>query len=235
MEETTSLKDILYTLKGQFKLLILLPVIAIAFTAIVSFFLLTPKYQSDTQLLISQTNGGLDQAFTQTEIRTNIELINTYNEIIKNARILEPVILETNVDLTTSQLDKMITVSTANESQVIKISVEDTSPEQAVLLANTIAQVFESEIPEIMNVDNVNILSPAKIDESLSPISPNPYLNMAIAAVVGLMLSIAVVFILEYLDTTIKTEKDIEEALKLPLLGSVSNMDTMQESTKKYT
>lgn len=129
----------------------------------------------------------------------------------------------------------MITVSTANESQVIKISVEDTSPEQAVLLANTIAQVFESEIPEIMNVDNVNILSPAKIDESLSPISPNPYLNMAIAAVVGLMLSIAVVFILEYLDTTIKTEKDIEEALKLPLLGSVSNMDTMQESTKKYT
>lgn len=235
MEETISLKDILYTLKGRIKLLILIPIIAIALAAIVSFFMLTPKYESETQLLITQTNGNADQNFTQADIRTNIELINTYNEIIKNARILEPVIELTGVDLTTGQLNKMVTVSTANDSQVIRITVEDNSPDQAVLLANTVAEVFETEIPLIMNVDNVNILSPAKVAENPSPVSPNPVLNMLIAAVVGLVIAIGIAFLFEYLDTTIKTEKDIEEALELPVLGAVSNMDTMQENTKKYS
>ncbi|MFK3936229.1 YveK family protein [Alkalihalobacillus sp. NPDC078783] len=235
MKETISLKDIFLTLKSRLKLLIIIPIIAMALAAIVSFFVLTPKYESETQLLITQTNGNPDQAFTQTEIRTNIELINTYNEIIKNARILEPVIEETNVKLTASQLNKMITVSTANDSQVIKITVEDTSPEQAALIANTVAQVFESEITTIMNVDNVNILSPAKVGENTSPVSPNPSLNIAIALVLGLAIAVGVAFLLEYLDTTIKTEKDIEDALELPVLGAVSNMDSMEQSTKKYS
>ena len=49
-------------------------------------------------------------------------------------------------------------------------------------------------------------------------------LNMAIAAVIGLMLGVGIAFLLEYLDTTVKTEQDVEELLGLPILGLISTI-----------
>lgn len=75
-----------------------------------------------------------------------------------------------------------------------------------------------------MNVDNINILSVAEISENPSPIKPNKLLNIAISAVIGFMLGIGFAFLLEFLDTTIKSEQDIEEILSLPIMGIVSSI-----------
>jgi capsular polysaccharide biosynthesis protein len=76
-----------------------------------------------------------------------------------------------------------------------------------------------------MNVDNVSILSQAQVSDSPSPIKPNPTLNIAIAIVVGLMAAVGLAFLLEYLDTTMKTEEDIEAVLDIPILGVIATMD----------
>ncbi|MEK4566447.1 Wzz/FepE/Etk N-terminal domain-containing protein [Alkalihalobacillus sp. FSL R5-0424] len=89
MEETISLKDIFMTLRRRIKLLIILPVIAMIVAAAVSFFVLTPMYQNSTQLLVNQTNPNPESIYSQNEIRTNIEMIKTYNEIIKSPFILD--------------------------------------------------------------------------------------------------------------------------------------------------
>ncbi|MEN0644960.1 Wzz/FepE/Etk N-terminal domain-containing protein [Alkalicoccobacillus gibsonii] len=233
MEETISLKDIFMTLRRRLKLLIILPIIAMVVAAAVSFFVLTPMYQNSTQLLVNQTNPNPESIYSQNEIRTNIEMIKTYNEIIKSPFILDKVIDEAGVNLTVKELNEMITVSSANESQVMNITVEDDSAEEAAMLANTIATVFQDEVPDLMSVDNVSILSPATFTVDQSPVSPNAVLNIAIALVVGLMAAVGLAFLLEYLDTTIKTEKDIEDTLDMPILGAVSNMDSVDDFFKK--
>ena len=103
----------------------------------------------------------------------------------------------------------------------------------AVDIANTTAEVFQEEILTLMNVDNVNILSPAAYVKNQSPVKPDPILNMAIAAVIGLMLGVGIAFLLEYLDTTVKTEQDIEEILGLPILGLVSPISEKELKSKK--
>ena len=223
MEETISLKDIFLTIKRRIRLIVLIPVIAILVSALVSYFLLTPIYQSSTQILVNQTQEN--QAFTQNDIRTNIELINTYNVIIKSPIILEKVIEEANLTETYTSLNGKVSVGSQNNSQVVNITVEHENPAVAATIANTVATVFEREIVNIMNVDNVSVLSPAQISESPSPIKPNPVLNMAIAFVVGLMAAVGLAFLLEYLDTTMKTEKDIEDVLDIPILGVIPTFD----------
>lgn len=160
-------------------------------------------------------------------------MIKTYNEIIKSPFILDKVIDEAGVDLTVGQLNNMITVSSANESQVMNITVEDDNAEEVAMIANTIATVFQDEVPDLMSVDNVSILSPATFTVDQLPVSPNAMLNIAIAFVVGLMAAVGLAFLLEYLDTTIKTEKDIEDTLGMPILGAVSNMDSVEDFLKK--
>ncbi len=127
----------------------------------------------------------------------------------------------------------MMSVTAPNNSQVMSVTIEADDPYIATLIVNEIAEVFVEDLPTIYTgAENVNILTAAEVGENPSPSSPNTILNIAIAFVVGLMGAVGLAFLFEYLDTTIKTEKDIENILNLPVLGAVSTMDGM-ESAKK--
>lgn len=221
MEETISLQELFKTLKKRLVLICSTVVLAVTIAAIVSFFFLTPVYQATTQILVNQQQIDRNQFNTQ-DIQMNLQLINTYNEIIKSPVILSKVIENLDLETTPSALMGKITVNSAQNSQVVNVNVQDPQHFMAVDIANTTAEVFQEEIKQLMKVDNVSIISPAMHVENPSPVKPNPYLNIAIAAVVGLMLGVGLAFLLEYLDTTVKSEQDVEELLELPILGLVS-------------
>lgn len=221
MEETISLQDLFKTLKKRAGLIALMTILAITIAGVVSFLVLTPMYETSTQILVNQEQTEAAQ-LTNQNIQTDLQLINTYSVIIKSPAILDEVSSRLDLDMSVEQLNSKITVATAENSQVVNMTVQDENPALAVDIANTTAQVFEGEIMELMNVDNVSILSPAVLKENPSPVAPNPMLNMAIAAVIGLMLGVGIAFLLEYLDTSIKTEQDIEEILGVPLIGIIS-------------
>lgn len=223
MEETISLQELFQVLKKRIWMILSLMILGIATAGIISYFFMTPVYQANTQILVNKNETSMEvPQYTSQDIQTNLQLINTYNVIMKSPAILSIVIERLDLDTTPGALTNNITVSSAQDSQVINLVVQDTEHFRAVDIANTTAQVFQEEIVELMNVNNVNILSPAEHNENPAPIKPNPELNMAIAAVIGLMLGVGIAFLLEYLDTTVKTEQDIEELLDLPILGLIS-------------
>lgn len=234
MEETISLQELFTTLKKRFGLIVILTILAVAIAGVISYTLLTPIYQTSTQILVNQEQTEASQ-LTNQNIQTDLQLINTYSVIIKSPAILDQVAEQLDLGLTTDQLNSKITVSNAENSQVVNVAVEDADPAIAVDIANTTADVFQAEILELMNVDNVSILSPAVLKDNPTPIKPNPLLNMAIAGVIGLMLGVGIAFLLEYLDTTIKSDQDIEDVLGIPVLGMISPIEEktdMQEAAK---
>ncbi|ETP67644.1 capsular polysaccharide biosynthesis protein [Planococcus glaciei CHR43] len=231
MEETISLQELFATLKKRLALIIALTVLAVLIAGVVSYNFLTPIYQTNTQILVNQEKTDASQLLNQ-NIQTDLQLINTYSVIIKSPAILDQVSEQLDLGLSVEALTNKITVTNAENSQVVNVSVQDPDPAIAVDIANTTAAVFQEEIQELMKVDNVSILSPAVVKENPSPVAPNPMLNMAIAAVVGLMLGVGIAFILEYLDTSLKNEQDIEDVLGIPLLGVIS---PIKEDTASQT
>jgi len=222
MEETISLKELFQTIKKRLSLILLITFTAVAVSGILSYFVLTPIYSVSTQILVNKTSDDIQ--YNYSEVQTNLQLINTYNVIIKSDRILDIVAEEIDGDFIASQLKEKITVSSEQNSQVITLAVEDADPNTAATIANKTAEVFQSQIAEIMKVDNVSILAKAEVAENISPVKPKPILNIAIALVVGLMAGVGIAFLLEYLDNTIKTESDIEKLLELPVLGVISTI-----------
>ena len=221
MEETISLQDLFKTIRKRLSLIAIITVVAMTISGMISFLFMTPIYQASTQILVNQEKDEQSQLSTQ-DIQANLQLINTYNVIIKSPAVLTEVIENLELDMTVGQLNSNITVNSEQNSQVVNVSVQDADPKLAVDIANMTATVFKEEIVDLMNVDNVNVLAEAEMAEKPSPVKPNPKLNIAIAAVVGLMIGVGIAFLLEYLDTTMKTEEDIEEVLQLPVLGLIS-------------
>jgi capsular polysaccharide biosynthesis protein len=233
MEETISLRELFYTLRKRIWLIISITVIATLLSGIYSFYLATPIYSSSTQLLVNKEKN--DQPIYSTgEIQTNLQLINTYNVIIKSPAILDLVAKELDLGQTSDELNQMITVGSEKDSQVLNITVQNPDAAVATDIANTTAKVFQNEIVKIMNVDNVSILAKAKTKENPSPIKPQPVLNIAIALVVGLMLGVGLSFLLEYLDNTIKNEMDVEKVLGLPVLGAIHTIGEKEKFKTSY-
>ncbi|WOD63554.1 Wzz/FepE/Etk N-terminal domain-containing protein [Niallia taxi] len=232
MEETISLKELFQTLKKRIALIISITLIAMIISGVVSYFVITPEYKSSTQILVNQAKDD-QTVYNYNEVQTNIQLINTYSVILKSAAILNEVKTELALDSSVSELNEKISVESAQNSQIMTVSVTDPDPAVALDIANKTAEVFEKEIKKIMKVDNVSVLPLANDQENQSPISPNPPLNIAIAAIVGLMIGVGLAFLLEFLDSTVKTEQDIEKLLNLPVLGAITTIDESKATKLK--
>ncbi|WP_318506959.1 YveK family protein [Bacillus sp. T3] len=234
MEETISLKELFQTLRKRLRLIAVITITAVLISGIVSYFFLTPIYQSSTQLLVNQAKT--DQTYyNSNELQTNLQLINTYNVILKSPAILELVIKDLNLKMTPTELNEKITVGSEKDSQVFNITVQDPNAAKAAKIANKVAEVFQTEIVKIMSVNNVSILAKADVPENPAPVKPNPKLNIAIALVIGLMAGVGIAFLLEYLDNTVKTEQDIEKILDLPVLGVITEIQESDIKTNSHT
>ncbi|PEJ59495.1 capsular biosynthesis protein [Bacillus sp. AFS002410] len=236
MEETISLQELFGVIKKRLIMIISITVLATVIAGVISYLFLTPIYQSSTQLLVNQKETKDSSIYQNNQVQTNVQLINTYNVIIKSQAILDEVIKQLNLDYSVAELTNKITVASETNSQVFTVSVQDKDPEQAQAITNTIANVFQEQIKKIMSVNNVTVLAKAELGDNPSPIKPNKKLNVAIGFAVGLMLSVGIAFLLEFLDNTVKTEKQLEELLELPILGVISEVSqgNVEPKLKKF-
>lgn len=228
MESTFNVKEFLIALRKRLPLIVIVTLLFVALSGIVSYTMMKPIYQASTQILVNQKITNPLQS-NDLNIDANIQLVETYNIIIKSPAILTEVIEELELKESVSELDKSITVSSEENAQILTLEVEDASMERAVLIANTTASVFQAKIKTLMNVDNVNILAPAIVPVDPEPVKPDPLFNMTIGAIIGFMLGTGLAILVDQMNTTIRKEEDIEEITGLQVLGIVSNVPGSKE------
>lgn len=222
MEEEISLVEIVAILKKRLGLIINAVLVGILLTSIYTFFIATPQYSSTTDLIVNRGQADQSSVIERTEIDTNIQLINTYSDIITRPVILEHVLDELDLDLSSSELAEKFTITNENNSQMFTVTVTDDNPYDAATIANTTASVFQEQMPEILSVDNVAILSTAEPEQE--PVSPNNTLIILIGSVIGAVIGIGLSLLIEFLDNTVKDDRFIVEELGWTSLGRVSEM-----------
>ena len=228
MEQELDLIQLWEALRKRWAIVVVIPLIAALTSGIVSFFILKPVYQASTTLIVGKkasdsTALQAGQLLDYNVLMANQQLAKTYGEIAKSRTVEENVISDLKIPLTTEQLDTKITVNPVKGTEILEIAVEDTDPVLAAAIANTMAQKFSDSVVQIKKVDSVSIVD--KAVTPTNPIKPKKTMNVLIAFAVGLMASVGLAFLLEFLDNTIKSTKDVEDILDLPVLGVIPHYD----------
>lgn len=213
--------DLFKMLKKRWWIILLVSLLGIALTTVLTKYVLIPQYTSTTQLLVSRQNTNT-QSIELGEIETNIQMINTYRDIIEDPVVIDKVINELGTDFSEVELQNKVDIITQDDSQIFGIKVTDTDPERATEIANLMAATFQENIDGIINVENVAILSKAKVNPV--PVSPNLMLNQIVGLLVGLLLGLILSIILETLDKKVHDEKVITELLGWIHLGNITEM-----------
>jgi capsular polysaccharide biosynthesis protein len=221
VEEEISLVEIGQVLVKRWKLLIFLPLLAVLIAYGVSNYILTPKYVSSSTLIVMPFTETLEGgAVIRHDIESTRQVVQSCKELTMSMDSMQRVIGELNLPYTANELRSIVTITVGD---VTTVTVTDPNPVRAFDINNQVTQVFMEFITGAARLDNVQLLNPAQVP--LSPDSPRVGLNMAIAFVLGLMIAVALAFLFEHLDNTIKTSDDVQKYLGLPVLGVIPEFE----------
>ena len=222
-------------------LIIAIMVISMVIGYCYSFFLVVPKYQSSTTIVLTKVESAGEtesqDSITQTDITMNKSLVDTYSDIITSNKVAKTVIENLGLDMNEETLKKAISVTTGDTSAILKITVSNENAELAKNLTNEVAKVFSEQIKEIYKINNVNIIDEAEVETI--PYNVHHVKDLAIFFVLGMFLSGGLILVIYMLDTTIKQTEDIEN-LKLQVIGIVPLYERdcenkmLQETKKDY-
>ena len=147
------------------------------------------------------------------------KLVKTYSEFTKSRKVSEHVIQALNLNIEPSQLQSMVSVQPKGDTEFLTITVKSKDPTEAKDIANQLARSLKYISNDVKKVDNVQLLDEAL--EPTAPDNPKPKLNMAIAFFIGIMVSLGIAFLLEYLDNTVKSQEEIEKLTGVPVIGII--------------
>lgn len=228
-ETTIDLKDIVYILKKHLNLLIILPVVAALVAGIVSFFILSPVYQANANILINRPTSDVGGTTTNpNDITAYQKLVSTYAELTKLDIVYKEAGTQIGLDDDAIKaLASTISVSPKGDTQILTISVQSEEPELAQQYVAALAQSLKVTGAEKLGQDNIQLLDEPVLPQS--PVAPNKVMNVAIAFVLGSMIAVFIAFLIEYLDTRIKRPEEIEQITGLPIIGMIPVLDQQGE------
>ena len=220
MSEEIDLKELFNYFKSKIIFVIIVLILVIGVGNAYTLLTRTPMYKSETSIVLVSENK---ENYNTTELQLNKNLVGTYTEIIKSRKVLEPVIKNLKLKASYNQLKSRVTVTSVQNTEIIKVTVADANPKQAKKIANEIAKVFSTEIQQIYNLNNVTVVD--KAIKATAPYNVNYIKDNIIYLAIGLVLSCGVIFIRFYFDTSIKTSEEIENKLGLTVLGIVPKVE----------
>lgn len=236
MEEEISLKELYQIIKKHFFTILIAMVSGVIIALLTMMFLVTPKYNSEAQLLVNQQSS--QQNIQASEIQTNIQMINTYRDIITGHSMLSSVNKSLGDKYTIGQLSSAISVDQGQNSQAFKISATMETAVEAQTVLNNLISIFEDTIDEFYGEVGARIfvLSPATFNPNR--VSPKLIVYILIGAIIGIAISVLIIFIIELMDTTVKEDEYLVQLglINLGHIYELTNKELKQTRlTKKET
>ncbi len=202
------------------KWIILLSGVAAALITYVWILLfVTPEYATSVTLYANNAKStDMNTTISSAELSASARLVDTYAAIILSDPVLEQVINDNNLNMTTSNLAKRITISAVNSTEVFKVRVIYPEPKVAANIANSIADIAPGVIGGIVDGCSIKLVSYAKVP--VKKASPKYQEDVEKGFWTGIVLSAVVIFLIAALDTRVKSEADLNEWEK-PVLGII--------------
>ena len=228
-ETIIDLRHLIIVLKNNMISIIIWAVLGLIISLGSVFLLIEPKYSSSIDILVNQKASNEQVQYTTQQ--ADLQAINTYKDVLTKPIILAPVLKEVkrtdNYQGNVSTLENSIKVTNQTNSQVVTVTVTDKNAYVAADIANTVGKVFAKKVKKMMQVDNVTIVSDAKVNSK--PVSPNKKLFALAGVVLGLFIGVAIAFIKEFTDKTIKDSSFLTDELGLTNIGSVYHLDINED------
>ena len=204
-------------------------------TFLVSFYLVTPKYESSTMFYVNNSDisvGGISASISSGDITTRKSLVDSYIIILESRETLIDVLDYAGISMDYQDLQDMIKAEAVNGTEIFRVTVTSPDPVEAERIANAIGKILPGRIKNIIEGTSAKIVEAAVVAEK--PSSPSYTGNTILGFLVGFVLCISVIVLYELFDVTIRSEEDVLGCCPHPVLSAVPDMTVQNKGGYYY-
>lgn len=215
-----TLLELLTLLRKHLKLVIMLPIVCMVAMGLASVLMMNDTYTATTDIyVLASSDGSNSSSALSSDLSASQMLTNDVATLLQSDRVM------------TDAADQLglpnlrgydITVTSESTTRVITLQVTSSDAQGSANVANALADCVSNVAQEVMNVESVNVIDEAPTPEA--PSGPNRMLYVAVAAMAGLFAAVAIVVLMDVIDTRVRSAEDVEELLELPVIGRIPQM-----------
>ena len=202
---------------------------------VITMFCITPQYKSSVMFYVNNNSVSLGDAalsITSSDISASRGLVDSYIVILNARETLVDVIDYAGVDVKYKTLAKMLSAEAVSDTEIFRVTVTSPDPQEAEKLANSVAYILPKRISSIIEGTSAKIVDSAIV--AAKPSSPNYVRNVIVGFMLGFFLSAGTIVLWVILDITIRTEEDITQNCKYPILAAVPDMEASSKGGYGY-
>lgn len=215
-----TLLELFKLLRKHLKLVIALPLAMALATAVISWGVLQNQYTATVSVCVLTSKDSDSAKNSNTNAYSDLTasqlMANDIAELAKSDTVKE----KTASQLGMSSLDGYkVSVESSTTTRVIDISVTAGKADAAATVANQTASVLSTVAQDVMGVESVNVVDEAK--SPTTPSGPNRAMYTAVAFLAGIFVAVAIVVVMDMLNTRVRTPEEAEELTDLPVIGRI--------------
>lgn len=189
-------------------------------------------YETSATLLIAQPSD----AQTFDAVQASQVAARTYGDVLNSPNVAEQVSRALGGSPTGRDLESTVTAEPVPETQLLRLQVEASDPEEAKRIADTYAEVFTAYVKRTLTpVTKVTVTLADAASVPDAPARPKPKLYAALALLLGLALGLALAALRERFDHRIRTVDDLEALLEVPVLARIPRRGRGETGSAAFT
>lgn len=215
-----TLLELLTLLRKHLKLVIMLPIVCMVAMGLASVLMMNDTYTATTDMyVLASSEGSNSSSALSSDLSASQMLTNDVATLLQSDRVMSDAADQLGLP---NLRGYDITVTSESTTRVITLQVTSSDTQGSANVANALADCVSNVAQEVMNVESVNVIDEAPTPEA--PSGPNRMLYVAVAAMAGLFAAVAIVVLMDVIDTRVRSAEDVEELLELPVIGRIPEM-----------
>lgn len=214
-----TLLELLQLLRKHLRLVVLLPVACAVAMALVSVLAMSDTYTAQTDMYVLASSDDSSSSALSSDLTASQMLTNDVATLLQSERMMSRAAEHVGLE-NLSGYD--ITVTSETTTRVITLEVTGADPKGTADVANALAEDVSQMAQEVMSVESVNVIDEASTPDE--PSGPNRVLYVIVAFMAGLFIAVAIVVLMDIVDTRVHSAEEVEELLGLPVIGRIPEL-----------
>lgn len=209
-----TLLELLQLLKKHLALVIALPVVCAVAMAVVAWGFMPNVYTATASMYVLTQPADDNTSSIQSSLSASQMITNDVASLIKSDIVRDDAASELGLE---DLSDFKVSVTSSTTTRIIDLSVEGRDPRMAAAVANALVSNVSTVAQDVMKVESVNPIGTA--ETPLQPSGPKRTMYVAVAFLAGLFLAVAIVVLLDMLNTRVRSAEELEDMLGVPVIG----------------
>lgn len=212
-------EELWYLFKKRFWIIIVITAMTTSL-AIYKVSKLQPSYSANAKVFMGNSSDLLDM-YSQEELSYYSQFITIFSEISKIDGFLDDTLKKNHIDKTSLEVASSLSFTSSENTPIVNIFYSSYTDNQMAETLDAVCEELIDKVEEIMPGTKPTILSEARV----STIYPDKRKLPIIAFAAGIILSIGLILVLDYLDNRVVSKKQLEKIIPVPVLGSIPTVE----------